>query len=89
MLQNAEKTRRTQAELGRLFRLRVREQRRRRPWRASTQALYPLGAIFMPAGPAPAEIADLTHCGNILTRCAATNARCAPAVLLSGAVERG
>ena len=44
---------------------------------SSAWALYPLDAIFMPAGPAAAEIADLTHCGNILTRCAVTNARCA------------
>ena len=75
MLHNAKKTSRTHADLGRLFRLPVRPTGRRRPRRAWARALYPLDAIFMPASPASAEIADLTHCGNILTRCAVTNAR--------------
>src|SRR5580700_5037543 len=75
MLHNAKKTSRTHADLGRLFRLHVRPTGRRRPRRTRAWPLYPLDAIFMPASPASAEIADLTHCGNILTRCAVTNAR--------------
>jgi hypothetical protein len=55
------------------FRLGKRVQRRAS--RSSALAPYPRGGIFMQAGPPSAEIADLIHCGNILTRCAAANAR--------------
>ena len=76
MLHNAEKSSRTHADLGRFARLPVASGRLTGAMTRPVRSRYPVGTIFMPADPVSAEILDLTHCGNILTRRAAADAHC-------------
>src|SRR5689334_25016173 len=89
MLHNAEKTRRTRAELGRLSPLAAADVGLTTAMTASVRPRYPPDAILMPADPVFAEILDLTHCGNILTRCAVAYAHRVAAVRMVRLVDAG
>ncbi len=89
MLLNAEKTSRTLADLGRFYHLAVKPVGLPAPIAGDGSPRYPLEPIFMPAEPVSAEILDLTHCGNILTRRAAPDAHRAAMACRPGARNAG
>src|SRR5689334_19548698 len=89
MLHNAEKTSRTRTELGRLSPLPAALAASPAAVTTSVRPRYPLDAIFMPADPVSAEILDLTHCRNILTRRAAAYAHCVAADRIVRRVSAG
>ena len=89
MLNNAEKASRTRVELGRLSLLPIVPAGLTTAMTASVRPRYRLDAIFMPADLVFAEILDLTHCGNILTRCAAADAHCVAAGRMVRPVDTG